>query len=274
MENIYKPQTGTVQKIGAMSGNVKLLRVALKEPLPLNREGLAFTPGQFFMVGLWGYGESPFGGASSPHEAHFVDFGIRRVGKVTNALHNLAEGEEVTLRGPYGQGFPLADFEGEDIVAVTGGCGIPPIAALMEYVTANRSRFGRVYLLYGAGSPADLLFKERYGEWEKHAIKIILTVDHPTPDWSGHVGLVSNLVSEIKVNPLHTVATMCGPGPMTNALENILRPLGISDRRIFVSAERRMHCAVGKCQHCTTGEKYVCQEGPVFNFDEVQGNWD
>lgn len=274
MKNPYRPETAKITKVKAMSPNVKYFRLALSHPLPLNEYGLGFTPGQFFLVGVWGYGEAPFGGASSPKEQRSVGFGIRKVGKVTDALHKLKEGDKITIRGPYGQGFPLEDLEGEDLVAVTGGYGIPPIAALLEHIVQNRKKFGRVYLLYGAATPRDLLFKDRYKEWEKQGIKIILTVDHPTPEWKGHTGLVSGLLPEIKINPRHAVATMCGPGPMTQALEQILRPLGISDRRIFVSEERKMHCGIGKCQHCTTGDKYVCTEGPVFNFDEVQENWD
>lgn len=257
-----------------MSSNVILLRLAPERKLARNNQGLAFNPGQFFLIGVWGYGEAPFGGASSPFERRFIDFGVRKVGTVTNVLHQLQKGNEATLRGPYGNGFPLDFFEGKDVVAVTGGCGIPPIAALIEYIAARRKQFGNVYLLYGAATAADLLFKDRYSRWEEKGIKVILTVDRPTPDWKGNVGLVSALTKEMKVNPLNAVAAMCGPGPMTKALENILRPLGIADRRIFVSEERKMSCGIGKCQHCTTGDKYVCLDGPVFNYDEVQGNWD
>lgn len=274
MENNYRPQRAKITEIKAMSANVKLLRLAPEVRFPLNDQGLVFVPGQFFLIGVWGYGEAPFGGASSPFERRFIDFGVRKVGTVTNVLHRLQKGDEVTLRGPYGNGFPLDFFEGKDVVMVTGGCGIPPIASLVEYIAAQRARFGNVYLLYGGATPNDLLFKDHYLHWEEKGIKVILTVDRPTPDWKGNVGLVSELTKEMRVNPLNAVAAMCGPGPMTKALENILRPLGIADRRIFVSEERKMSCGIGKCQHCTTGDRYVCKDGPVFNFDEVQGNWD
>ncbi|NIT03668.1 hypothetical protein GTO10_01895 [Candidatus Saccharibacteria bacterium] len=274
MGNEYKPQNAKLTKIVEMSPNVKLFRLKPTSKLPKVDGEMVFAPGQFFLLGLWGYGEAPFGGASSPYEDRYVEFGIRQVGEVTAALHRLKEGDLVTIRGPYGQGFPLDFFQGKDVVAVTGGCGIPPISALMTYIAKNRKNFGNVYLLYGAATPKDLLFEELYSSWEEAGIKVILTVDKPTRDWKGHVGLVSTLIDEIKINPTNTACAMCGPGPMTNALENILRPLGISDRRIFVSEERKMYCGVGKCQHCTTGEKYVCIDGPVLNFDEVQGNWD
>ena len=258
-----------------MSSHEKLFRLVLedKRKFPSNKEGLVFNPGQFVLAGLWGYGEAPFGLASSPLNKSYVEIGVRKVGNVSSALHRLQEGDEMTLRGPYGNGYPLDFFQGKDIVMVTGGCGIPPIAALIEYILAKRESFGRVYLLYGVQTPKDFLFKDRYQHWEKQ-IRVILTVDEPTPDWKGHVGLVSELTKEIEINPRNTVAGMCGPGPMTSALQNILRPLGIADRRIFVSEERKMSCGIGKCQHCTTGDKYVCTDGPVFYYDQVQGNWD
>lgn len=274
MENLYHPKKVKIIKLKEMSANVKLFRLKpVGGDFLLNKDGLVFSPGQFVLAGLWGYGEAPFGPASSPYERNFIDIGVRITGNVTNALHRLKEGDEITLRGPYGNGYPLNFFQGKDVVLVTGGCGIPPIASLVEYIIANREKFGRVYLLYGALSPKDLLFKDRYKHWEKE-IKVILTIDKSCPGWKGHVGLVSELTKEIEINPRNTVAGMCGPGPMTKALENILRPLGISDRRIFVSEERKMSCGIGKCQHCTTGDKYVCVDGPVFYYDQVQGNWD
>jgi len=274
MENPLHPRKVKIIKIEKMSANFSLFRLKLiGEKFPVGKGGLVFNPGQFVLAGVWGYGEAPFGLASSSFEPDFVEIGVRKVGAVTAALHHLTEGDEMTLRGPYGNGYPVGFFEGKDVVMVTGGCGIPPIAALIEYIIAKRERFGRVYLLYGALTPKDLLFRERYERWEK-LIKVLLTVDKPAPGWSGHVGLVSELVKDIEIDPANTVAAMCGPGPMARALENIFRPLGITDRRIFVSEERKMSCGIGKCQHCTTGDKYVCTDGPIFYYDQVQGNWD
>lgn len=274
MKNLYLPARAKIIKIEELSENVRLFRFKkIKGRFPKIHDGLSFIPGQFVMAGLWGYGESPFGILSSPTEDRSMEILVRRVGTVTNALHRLSEGDEITVRGPYGNGFPMHFFEGKDVVMVSGGCGIPPIAALVEYIIRHREKFGRVYLLYGAAVPKDILTRDRLDIWGNH-IKIHLTVDHPTPDWKGHIGLVSEMVRDIEINPLNAVATMCGPGPMMMALERILRPLGISDRRIYVSLERKMQCGIGKCQHCVTGDSYVCMDGPVYNFDEIDKNWD
>lgn len=272
MKNLYLPQKIKIVKIETQSQDVKLFR--LKGKFPKNKDGFIFNPGQFMLAGIWGYGEAPFGPASSPENASYIDLLIRNIGGVvTNAFHNLKEGAEATLRGPYGNGFPLDFFEKKDLVLVTGGCGIPPIASLIEYITRHRNKFGKVYLIYGAKTPQDLLMKDRIAEWEKQ-IKVILTIDKPHPDWKGRTGFVSEFVKEIEVDANNACAAMCGPGPMMNALEKLLRPLGISDRRIFANMERRMQCGIGKCQHCATGEKYVCLDGPVFHFDEIDKNWD
>jgi sulfhydrogenase subunit gamma (sulfur reductase) len=271
--NNYQPQKAKIIKIDAMSSDFKRFRLGLEKKFPV-KKGLAFVPGQFVLAGVWGYGEAPFGAASSPIERRFLEIGVRKVGTVTGALHRSSEGDEITIRGPYGNGYPIDFFEGKDIVMVTGGCGIPPIAALCDYISAVRKKFDNVYLLYGAKTPNDLLFEDRYPQWEKNGINVLLSVDQPTPDWKGGVGLVSGLVKDIKINPNEAVVAMCGPGPMTRALEGIFRPMGVTDRRIFVSEERKMSCGIGKCQHCTCGDKYVCTDGPVFNYDEVQGDWD
>lgn len=276
MDNIYLPTIVKIIKIEEQSPTVKLFRLAptLRSGLKKNEKGLIFNPGQFVLVGQIGYGESPFGPSSSPYEDNYIEIAVRKTGAVTNYLHSLKEKEEITLRGPYGKGFPLGFMEGKDIVCATGGCGIPPIASLIEYIIKNKEKFGRIYLLYGARNPEEILMKNKREEWKKEGVNIILTIDKSSPGWDGYVGFVTDLVKEIKIDEANACATMCGPGPMMDALEKVLRPLGISDRRIFVSMERKMQCGVGKCQHCTTGDKYVCLDGPVFYYDQIDKNWD
>lgn len=274
MDNLYQPFKVKIIKIEEYSKDVKLFRFKREAgDFPKNKDNLCFNPGQFVLVSLFGYGEAPFGAASSPLNNQYIDVVIRKAGNLTEALHRLEENGTAFMRGPYGNGFPLDFIEGKDMVMVTGGCGIPPIASLVEYIAANRNKFNNVYLIYGARTPDDILMRDKLKEWESK-IKVMLTVDKPDKDWQGHVGMVSELIDDIKINPKDAVAAMCGPGPMMDALEKILRPLGISDRRIFVSMERKMQCGIGKCQHCTTGDKYVCQDGPVFYFDQIDKNND
>ncbi len=275
MQNIYEPIPVKIQKIEEYSDTVRLFRLAKTdgEPFSFNEDGLVFVPGQFVLAGVWGYGESPFGPASHPRDSSCLEIVVRKVGQTTSALHALSEGDELTLRGPYGNGYPIDFFRGKDIVLVTGGCGIPPIASLIEYIVSDKDDFGAVHLLYGASTPDDLLMKERMNDWRKK-INVILTVDKPVCNWEGNTGMVTDCLEHLKINPANTVVAMCGPGPMVDAIENLLNPMGISDRRIFVSMERKMQCGVGRCQHCVCGDKYVCADGPVFNLDEIDKAWD
>lgn len=275
MQNIYSPKNVIIAKIEEQSPTVKLFRLERgKGDFEMNENKMVFVPGQFVLIGKIGYGEAPFGPASSPYEKRYIEIVVRKAGIFTNHLHSLKEGDQLTLRGPYGNGFPINFMEDKDVVAVTGGCGIPPIASLLEYVSDNFDRFGRVYLLYGSKSPEEILLKDRIENWQKRGIKVILTIDKPVLGWKGHVGFVNDLVKEIEIDEINATAAMCGPGPMADAIEKILQPLGLSDRRIFVSMERKMQCGVGKCQHCTTGSKYVCMDGPVFNYDQIDKNHD
>ena len=273
MENLYKPFKVRISKIEEHSSNVKLFRLEKDNLFKKNKQGLVFNPGQFILISLFGYGEAPFGIASSPCQDSYVDIVVRKVGTLTEALHKLKENDEIFMRGPYGNGFPVDFISGKDIVMVTGGCGIPSIADLIEYIIVNKNNFKRVYLIYGAKTPNDLLMKKHLERWKKD-IQVLLTVDQPDKNWKGHQGMVSELIDDVKIDSNNAVAAMCGPGPMMDALEKILRPLGISDRRIFVNMERKMQCGIGKCQHCSVGDKYVCQDGPVFNFDEIDKSWD
>lgn len=274
--NIYLPQQVKITRIEQQSPTVKLFRLSpISRNFKKNREGMIFIPGQFILVGNIGYGESAFGPLSSPYESEFIEIAARNTGgNVTNYLHSLNEGEIITLRGPYGNGFPLEFLGNKDVIAATGGCGIPPIAALIEYAIKNRENFGGIYLLYGAKNPEELLLKSKYENWKSKRIKIILTIDKTSPSWNGNVGFVSDMIKNINLNPLNSAVIMCGPGPMMDAMEHIFKPLGVSDRKIFVNMERKIQCGIGKCQHCTTGSKYVCLDGPVFYYDQVENNWD
>ncbi len=274
MKNLYKPFKVNLVKIEKHSQDVKLFRFQKeKGNFKINNQGMAFNPGQFVLLSHFGYGEAPFGIASSPYQSEYFDLVIRQAGCLTKALHKLKEGDQIFMRGPYGNGFPIDFMEKKDILMITGGCGIPPIASLIEYILEHRKKFDNCYLIYGAKTPSDLLMMEKIKFWQDQ-IKVILTVDQPDKTWKGEVGLVTKMINKIKINHLDAVCAMCGPGPMMQAIEKIVRPLGISDRRIFVNLERKMQCGIGKCQHCSVGDKLVCQDGPVFNFDEIDKTWD
>jgi len=276
-KNSYLPVEVKIIKIEQQSPTIKLIRIKKTKGLfPRNSLGMTFIPGQFVMLGLWGYGEAPFDPASSPFEDKFLDMLIANVGTLTSAIHKLKTGDKLTLRGPYGNGYPLEVLRGsagKDLLMIAGGYAIASIGALAEYLLIHRQKFNNLYLLYGASDPQNILFKNQLKKWGKK-IKVLLTVDKPLPGWKGSVGLVSELIKEVKINPSNTVAIMAGPDVMMKALEKILIPLGVSSHKIYFNQTRKMQCGVGKCQHCVIGDKYVCKDGPVFCCDEINKYWD
>lgn len=276
MENIYLPQKLIISEIEEQSPTVKLFRLKKeKGDFELNDKGMAYIPGQFVLIGQVGYGEAPFGLLSSPYQNKYLEVAVRKTGGVvTTYLHSLKPGDAINMRGPYGNGFPLEFFEVKDIILATGGCGIPPIASLIEHIIHDRDRFGDIYLIYGSKNPEEILLKERMEEWKKKDVNVDVTIDKPFLGWTGNVGFVADLAKKIKINPNRTAVMMCGPGPMVDSLLKVFLPAGISPKDIFNSEERRMQCGVGKCQHCTIGSKYVCMHGPVFSYDQIQKNHD
>lgn len=273
MENLYKPQLAKIANIEELSPTVKVFTLKLAKKFKKNKDGLYFTPGQFVMAGDFGYGESTFGLASSPYDSD-IKICVRSVGNVTKQLHRKNKGDTITIRGPYGNGFPIQKMPKKSVIMAAGGVGIPPIVSLVEYLIENRKKYDEVHLLYGAAMPKDLLFKKEYPRWQKAEIDLCLTIDKPSSDWQGEIGFVSGLCKKIEVDPRDTIVAVCGPGPMMKSIEETIHPLGIADENIYVSDERRLKCGIGKCQHCTCGHKYLCMQGPVFPYSEIKENWD
>lgn len=273
MENLYKPQLAEIKNIEELSSSVKLFTLKLEKKFKKNTDGLYFIPGQFVMAGEIGYGESTFGLASSPYDPD-VKICVRKVGNVTGELHRKKTGDKITIRGPYGNGFPIEKMNRKSVIMAAGGVGIPPIVSLLEYITHDRKKFAETHLLYGSAAPKDLLFKKEYPRWQKSEIDLCLTIDKPSPDWQGEIGFVSGLCKKIEIDPRRTIAAICGPGPMMKSIEETIHPLGIADENIYVSDERRLKCGIGKCQHCAAGKKYICMDGPVFQYSEIKENWD
>lgn len=273
IENLYKPQLAKIIEIEELSPTVKLFALRLAKKFKKDKNGLYFTPGQFVMAGEIGYGESTFGLASSPYNAD-IKICVRKVGNVTSELHRKQIGDTISIRGPYGNGFPISKMAKKSVIMAAGGVGIPPLVPLIEYVIKNKKKLAETHLLYGGATPKDLLFKKEYPRWQKQGLDICLTIDKPTPGWEGEIGFVSMLCKQINIDPRSTIVAICGPGPMMASMEKTIHPLGIADENIYISDERRLKCGIGKCQHCTCGHKYLCLQGPVFPYSEIKEHWD
>lgn len=229
---------------------------------------LAFSPGQFTMLGELGLGEVPISISGDPASPLLVHT-IRDIGGVTHALLQAQVGDVLEVRGPYGTGWSVDDARGADVLVVAGGIGLAPLRPALLDVLAHRDEFRRVALLYGARSPEDRLYPAELERWSESGIDVACIVDHGTPDWSGRVGLVTSLVPGARVDPASTLALVCGPEVMIRHVARSLVDLGVAPERVRVSLERNMKCGVGLCGHCQLRGLFVCTDGPVLPYPVV-----
>lgn len=221
-------------------------------------------PGQFFEVSMPKYGEAPI--SVSGIGENFIDLTIRRVGKVTNEVFEHYVGDSLLLRGPYGNGFDVADYAGKDIIIIAGGTGLSPVRGVLDYFSNHPEERGRMTLIVGFKSPQDILFREDLKRWENN-IDVILTVDRAEEGSPYRVGLVTQYIPDIPLNDVNnTAAIVVGPPVMMRFAVQGLLGIGLPEENIWISQERKMCCGLGKCGHCRIGDTYVCLDGPVFNY--------
>jgi NAD(P)H-flavin reductase len=232
--------------------------------------GIEFAPGQFNMLYVYGAGEVPVSISGDPTSTKALVHTVRMVGTVTRALRRLTVGETVGVRGPYGSSWPVEKAEGCDVVLVAGGIGLAPLRPALYHLLAKRKKYGRIVLLYGTRTPADILFRSELEHWRaRFDLEVEVTVDRGDDSWWGNVGVVPTLIPGANFDPLNTVAMTCGPEVMMRFTVMALRKKGVDIKDIYVSLERNMKCAVGLCGHCQFGTKFVCKDGPVFSYDQV-----
>jgi NAD(P)H-flavin reductase len=232
----------------------------------------SFLPGQFNMLYVFGVGEVPISMSSDPAESGLVLHTIRLVGTVTAALSKLGPGDALGVRGPFGSSWPAETVRGHDVVIVAGGIGLAPLRPLIYHLLRHRDEYGRVALLYGARSPEDLLYVPELEQWRSRSdFQVLTTVDKSAPAWTGRIGLVTELFTEVTFDPQRTVGMMCGPEIMMRFVVREFEKRGVPDERLFLSLERNMQCAIGFCGHCQFGPNFVCMDGPVFPYDRIRG---
>ncbi|HEX9934868.1 MAG TPA: FAD/NAD(P)-binding protein, partial [bacterium] len=234
---------------------------------------LQYSPGQFMMVSIPGIGEAPFSISSTPSRPGLIEFGIRRVGRITDAIFKLKENHVIGVRGPYGSGFPIEKMKGQNLVIVMGGLGAMPLRSLLQYALDNRDQFGHLALMYGARTPGIMLFRKEFlSLTERDDLQCLLAVEKDdTGKWPCHTGLVTGLFKHLtELDPYQTTVVVCGPPVMYKFVVAEILKLNIPKHQILLSLERRMKCGVGKCGHCIIGGYiYTCLEGPVFSYWDV-----
>ncbi len=265
--SLYLPEPAVVREVRTMTALEKWFSISLESGRPLGH-----TPGQFVQVSLAGVGECPISVCSSPTRPAAFELCVRRVGEVTERIHALSPGETIGIRGPLGHGFDLDELEGSDLLVVVGGLGIAPARSLIQLILDERRRFGRFDLMYGARSPAELLFRDDVHAWtESKDVHFLLTVDRPDEGWTGNRGVVTTLFRQIEpLDPARTAVVIIGPPIMFKFVVLEVLARRIPQKNVYCSLERRMKCGVGKCGHCQANNVYVCTQGPVFKYGELK----
>lgn len=229
-----------------------------------------FRPGQFNMLYVPGYGEAAISLSSDPARQGRIGHTIRFVGNVTGAIRRMVPGDRIGVRGPFGNAWPVDACRREEIVFVAGGIGLAPLRPALYQVLEHREAYDRVYLLYGARSPADLLYSQEYENWRQQGVEVLVTVDQADESWQGLVGVVPMLFYRLRLQSEVCAVLSCGPDIMMRFVvyESLARR--VPEERIFLSLERNMKCGQGFCGHCQMGPNFVCTDGPVFNYGEIE----
>lgn len=234
-------------------------------------QGSSFEPGQFYMLYIFGHGEVPISVSGDPSESGTLTFTIMNVGSVTKALCSLNAGDAIGLRGPFGNPWPLEKVKGKDVMVIAGGVGLAPLRPIIYHLISNVSEYGEITLLYGTRSSDTILFEEELASWDdRDDMYALVTLDSARPDWQGNVGVVTELIEQASLNPKNTIAITCGPEIMMRFTANALLDKGLAPSDIYVSMERNMKCALGHCGRCQYGPHFICKDGPVFSFDQVE----
>ncbi|MHA1917376.1 MAG: FAD/NAD(P)-binding protein [Candidatus Ranarchaeia archaeon] len=249
--NPLVPETIEVIKITSETPTVKTFRLRFKNKE--RQEEFSFKPGQYCMIGIPGYGSAPFGLASSPYNKEWIEFTIKKVGKLTNQILNVTKGQEILIRGPFGNSWPIKLMKGNNINVIAGGMGFPPIRSLLYEFCQNRKDYEKITLLYGSSSPEELVYKNEISNFGDFCFT--------------HSGVRKSM--EHLDSSESSYAAMVGPNIMMKNVCKTLEEKGLSREKIFVSTERMMKCGIGICGHCNIGGALVCRSGPIYSLKEI-----
>lgn len=265
MKDIYLPQLATIEETEAMNETERYLRLSMDDG-PFD-----YTPGQFVEVSVGGIGEAPITISSSPTQSGGFELVVRRIGNVTNAIHNLKRGDKIGIRGPFGGGtYPVEEAKGRNLVFICGGIGLVPQRSFINYVLDNRDQFGEVAILQGTKCYTQRLFTSEVAAWEKRGdVQMLETIDQSDDCWKGNVGVVTTLIPKVTMDLKSAMLLVCGPPVMYKFVLMELEKRHVPHENIYLNLERKMKCGVGKCGHCQVNNVYVCMNGPVFKYSDL-----
>lgn len=260
--NIMLPEPHQILDVLKETNAEYTFRVAYQKPTQYN---------QFFQLSLPKVGEAPI--SVSGRGQGYLDFTIRKIGHFTNGVFGLNKGDTLFMRGPYGNSFPVADFEHKDLVVICGGTGMAPVRTILDHFYAHPELRRSVHLIAGFKDLDSVLFTDDLVKYQKY-FKTTYCLDH-TVAANFHQGFVTEYIDQVPFEdfPDYNVIIV-GPPVMMAAAAKACLDQGCPEEKIWVSFERRMSCAVGKCGHCKINDTYVCLDGPVFNYTKAKDLFD
>lgn len=282
--SIYLPELATIVKKEMMTPVDSYFQFEMKD------RPLGYLPGQFAELSVPGIGEAPISISSAPTDDKTFEMVIRNAGSVTNAIHSMDVGSTIGIRGPFGTSFPMEDLKGKNLLFICGGIGLVPARSAILYALQNRDDYKDISILFGCKDPSQRLYVNHLEEWRKRDDVIFhetvdttelseyielsqteLSYQGPQKKWTDNVGVITTLLPKLKnVDPENTYAIVVGPPVMYKYVILNLNDMDFADNHIILSLERRMKCGVGKCGHCQMNSIYVCQDGPVFYYDDIK----
>ncbi|MCK5148402.1 FAD/NAD(P)-binding protein [bacterium] len=260
--NPFRPIPATLEAVIPETDGIKSF--IIRPEIPFD-----FICGQFAELTLPGVGEAPFAMASPSTKPDTLKFTIQKAGYMTEKLHALTPGELLGVRGPYGNGFAIENYFGKKLLLVIGGVGFPPAMALLHTAIANKDKLKSIHMCYGARSPGDIVYKDAIAELREN-IQLDITVDNADDTWEGPVGVVTTLLKKDEIDPHTTIAVVIGPPIMMKFATLRLLELDFKPKDIVLSMERKMYCGIGQCRHCMIDHYFICKDGPVFTYDQLQ----
>jgi NAD(P)H-flavin reductase len=276
--NTYLPRLLSINGMSEETPDVRTLTLRFADS-ENTKSFEGWAPGQFGEFTVFGYGECVFAISNAPWRPGdnggsdpTIECTFRDVGKVTHALRGRTQGDLVGFRGPYGNSFPLESWLGKDLVFIGGGMGMAAIRSAILEVLNRRKEFGEIVILNGARTVADMVYKEQMNEWEAlDKVRVVRTVDPggETPDWKGEIGLIPKVFEEMKLKPNGRIVIACGPPIMLRFLFMSLEKRKFAPEQVLTTLENKMKCGIGICGRCNVGPFFVCRDGPVLTWAEL-----
>ncbi|MFM7862289.1 MAG: dihydroorotate dehydrogenase electron transfer subunit [Candidatus Nitrosotenuis sp.] len=209
-------------------------------------------PGQFAMVWIPGVNELPMS-IMITEEKGKAAFTVRKRGVSSTALYDLKVGQQIGVRGPYGNSFDIRDGK---IALIGGGTGLVPLMRLAKFAKPTND----ITILMGSKSKDEVFFESlanRILVDKKHQI-IVTTEDGSYGERGFVTDVLENLVKGTKFDAIYT----CGPEKMMHKIVQLANSKGIF---VQASLERMMKCAIGICGSCCMDEVLVCHDGTIFD---------